>query len=696
MISTSQMSEYNCDGSLLPYKYHPYARDVHQHHHQHQHLQHHPHQHQYQHQHPHQQHPQEFQQMHYSIGNMMGEAPTAAAAESLLPPTPTMMLETVLPTAADKKRGKRPSAAGKRKRQGNQASQEQLDAAGRKLRELEAVIREHLGTGKFFLVAAALREIDEEKLFAAVLHLVPTTVPAAAKSIYTYAKERFSFSRRTTNTYLCSASVYESLVEDGALPVPVNISHIRSLHKFPADVRRFIWKQVCDSGHTITEEHVVAMTVKYDLNNELYTPKAIISAGKVVIHKATFDLDPASCEFANDKIHEGRIATEFFDEGLDGVNQIWHGDVWLSPPLGQEVDGSSQQSRWFCAAEHKFRIGEIASVMVLLKVDFGTAWFRRVQNYPHCFFNSKLSFSTPTGREKCMQDESHVLVYMGANVESFCAEFSRMGSIPGWNSWSFRIQKDPLHRDLFADAMAPDGLVLNSSSDPGTPVTTPQSHFGMSDEISLPSSQTSSTRTLLAAATAPAPTTLANGQQGDIHLVSGVVGAPDGSPEHHSVQFQGFLHNFALNEHQLAPGAGMVGAATHVPDGQSESNLTPRHSDGNLGLGLGAHGYGNISFGSTFVGGGKDDLHFGGADEPHHPSQHSHGHHSQQSHTHNLHHQNFEQHQQSQQHQHQSHVLHQNGQQQQNATHAALAAFSDNPWVDIADDAELRRGLEEA
>ncbi|KAJ3155078.1 hypothetical protein HDU89_007268 [Geranomyces variabilis] len=347
----------------------------------------------------------------FSTGGHGGGAPplsptsehVLAAAEAAIATSQAAATAAALPPPAKKARR---APMNKRKRQGT-VSDEQREAAMRKLRDLEAVIKEHLGTGKFFLVAAALREIDEEKLYF------------PAKSIYTYAKDRFSFSRRTTNTYLCSASVYESLVEDASLPVPVNISHIRSLHKFPADVRRFIWKMVCKSGQTITEEHVVAMTVKHEtgisfsnLNNELYTPKPIISSGKVVIGKPCFDLDPASCEFANDKVHDERIAAAFYDESADGLQQPWHGDVWLSPPLGQDTEGHSQQSRWFCAAEAKYRAGEVRSVMVLLKVDFGTAWFCRAQSYPHCFFGTKLSFSTPTGREKSMQDESHVLVYM--------------------------------------------------------------------------------------------------------------------------------------------------------------------------------------------------------------------------------------------------------------------------------------------
>lgn len=148
-----------------------------------------------------------------------------------------------------------------------------------------------------------------------------------------------------------------------------------------------------------------------DLNNELYTPRELITAAKKVIQKEKFDLDPASCVFANE-LHIPPIAEIIYDELTDGFRQPWHGDVWLSPPLGFENDGSSKQSKWFLAAEKKYANGEISSAMILLKTDFGCSWFLRVQNYPHVIFNNRLCFRTPTGREKGLQDESHVLVYM--------------------------------------------------------------------------------------------------------------------------------------------------------------------------------------------------------------------------------------------------------------------------------------------
>jgi len=209
-------------------------------------------------------------------------------------------------------------------------------------------------------------------------------------------------------------------VEDNTLPIPVNISHIRSLHKFPAEIRRYIWKQVCESGQNITEENVVAMTIKYEtgvaftnLNNELYTPKNIIYTAKQVLGRNCFDLDPASCEFANE-LHDNKIAKVIINEQTNGLQQEWYGDIWLHPPCYTDKSNKNGnfQEDWFKSAQDRFNRHEIRSCFVLLKIDFGKNWFMDTLKYPHCIFNKKIPFSTPTGREKVLQDSSHMLIYM--------------------------------------------------------------------------------------------------------------------------------------------------------------------------------------------------------------------------------------------------------------------------------------------
>eukprot|EP00842_Homolaphlyctis_polyrhiza_P006055 jgi/Hompol1/6450/HPOL_004984-RA len=247
------------------------------------------------------------------------------------------------------------------------------------------------------------------------------------KTLYCYAKARY---------------VYESITEDKSLPVPVNISHVRSLHKYSPEVRRYIWRQLCESNTPITEETVVAMTIQYetgssfkDINNELYTPRAIIAAAKEVAGISVFDTDPASCSIAND-LHPGTIAKVIYTEKTDGVLHPWPGHVWLSPPAGYDTAGASRQKQWFLVAEQKYLDGESASCHALLRAELTSDWFSRVMCYPHCFFLTRLQFGTPTGREKSL-NEPHVLAYLGPNIEKFCEQFGRLGTIPGYNSWSF-------------------------------------------------------------------------------------------------------------------------------------------------------------------------------------------------------------------------------------------------------------------
>jgi hypothetical protein len=176
----------------------------------------------------------------------------------------------------------------------------------------------------------------------------------------------------------------------------------------------------------ITEEQVVAMTVKYgilkkiivetgvsfsELGNELYTPTEIIKVAKLVIGKDSFNLDPASCSFAN-RLHPPLLANQIYDETEDGLVQKWCGDVWLSPPFGIDKSGVNRPEVWFYTAESKFLSGEIQSCQILLKIEYGSTWMMQAMNYPHCHLNFVLNFTTPTGRDKTKNDGSYVVIYM--------------------------------------------------------------------------------------------------------------------------------------------------------------------------------------------------------------------------------------------------------------------------------------------
>jgi len=61
--------------------------------------------------------------------------------------------------------------------------------------------------------------------------------------------------------------------------------------------------------------------------DEWYTPKAIIEAARVTM--GSIDLDPASCEAANEVVKAGR----YFTAVDDGLRRPWQGNVWCNPPF---------------------------------------------------------------------------------------------------------------------------------------------------------------------------------------------------------------------------------------------------------------------------------------------------------------------------------------------------------------------------
>jgi hypothetical protein len=140
----------------------------------------------------------------------------------------------------------------------------------------------------------------------------------------------------------------------------------------------------------------------------------IIQAAKNVSQIPVFDLDPASCAYANE-LHLGRLSNVFYTEEMDGLSRPWMGHVWLSPPVGYDSSsGIPKQALWFMHAEKKFKSGEMQSCHVLLKLDFQSQWLLRAFHYPHCQITVKLQFTLPPSSlsNHHGSDDSYMLVYL--------------------------------------------------------------------------------------------------------------------------------------------------------------------------------------------------------------------------------------------------------------------------------------------
>jgi DNA N-6-adenine-methyltransferase (Dam) len=156
-------------------------------------------------------------------------------------------------------------------------------------------------------------------------------------------------------------------------------------------------------------------------SNEWYTPTCYIEAARSVM--GSIDLDPASCEFANERVK----ATTFYDVHTNGLHKPWHGRVWLNPPYGT-IDGKSNQERWSCHLIAQYEAGITTEAILLVNAVTGNSWFQRLWNYPICFTNHRIRFYNANVLAG-QPTHSNVFVYFGKKHTRFTEVFSQFGRV---------------------------------------------------------------------------------------------------------------------------------------------------------------------------------------------------------------------------------------------------------------------------
>ena len=172
-----------------------------------------------------------------------------------------------------------------------------------------------------------------------------------------------------------------------------------------------------NKAHRIRDAAKNVKAVLSSETNEWYTPPEYIEAARRVL--GGFDLDPASCEEANQAVLAARIHTEN-DSGLD---HEWKGRVWLNPPYGR-LAGSFVL---YLAAQYD--AGNVAAAITLLNAHCtDTSWFRPLWDHTLCFTYGRLNFAAGTAARGGSTHGS-VFAYLGPDPAAFAAEFARFGAI---------------------------------------------------------------------------------------------------------------------------------------------------------------------------------------------------------------------------------------------------------------------------
>jgi len=153
--------------------------------------------------------------------------------------------------------------------------------------------------------------------------------------------------------------------------------------------------------------------------NECYTPAQYVEAARHAM--GGIDLDPASSIQAQKIVQ----AEKYFTVGDNGLNQEWHGRVWMNPPYAQPLIQHFIEKLIAEAGA-----GRVEQAVVLTHNSTDTLWFHRLEAIADrlCFTRGRIAFIDPQG-DRCSPTQGQTFFYIGKRRESFSDVFREIGFI---------------------------------------------------------------------------------------------------------------------------------------------------------------------------------------------------------------------------------------------------------------------------
>jgi phage N-6-adenine-methyltransferase len=158
-------------------------------------------------------------------------------------------------------------------------------------------------------------------------------------------------------------------------------------------------------------------------DNEWYTPAEYIEAARTVM--GDIDLDPASCEVANEVVQ----ATTFYTVEDDGLAQEWAGRLWMNPPYAQPLVTQ------FCEKlVRSYADGHVREAIVLVNNATETSFFHALASHcsAACLPRGRIKFRHPE-KDNAAPLQGQCVLYFGKVPATFCQEFERFGAC--WMPW---------------------------------------------------------------------------------------------------------------------------------------------------------------------------------------------------------------------------------------------------------------------
>ena len=137
--------------------------------------------------------------------------------------------------------------------------------------------------------------------------------------------------------------------------------------------------------------------------------------GDVLKYFGTLDLDPCSNDEDNPNVPAKKVYTEI----TNGLAHRWSANSeFMNHPY-------SQSDKWIPYAVSQYELGYAKEMILLIKLDVSTKWWRSVSQYSWIAVNERMKFGDGTGASPFQS----AIIYLGKNLEKFNTIFCKYGTL---------------------------------------------------------------------------------------------------------------------------------------------------------------------------------------------------------------------------------------------------------------------------
>ena len=164
----------------------------------------------------------------------------------------------------------------------------------------------------------------------------------------------------------------------------------------------------------MTSKALEALTSTTGNKTDCWNPPPEV-VGDVLKYFGTLDLDPCSNDEDNPNVPAKKVYTEI----TNGLAHRWTANsVFMNHPY-------SQSDKWIPYAVSQYELGYAKEMILLIKLDVSTKWWRSVSQYSWIAVNERMKFGDGTGASPFQS----AIIYLGKNLEKFNTIFCKYGTL---------------------------------------------------------------------------------------------------------------------------------------------------------------------------------------------------------------------------------------------------------------------------